>query len=603
MEGALLFTRTKYLLLFTACVKVPTHTICKKKNNKVEYMLGNNECKLQGIGQLFVLEKLLTKSEAVTYCKHAAAEKISLPQYLVKNNILSATEIAHVTAQSFGVPIMDMDRVDVHNLPIALVSEQLMLRHSIVPLFRQGMHLYLATEDPSNQDALKEIQFHTGLIPHPIVVETNKLARIIEHLSTVKDNQELSEYKAELPAGTDDDHDLKTDYSGADDAPVVKFVNKILLKAIKQGASDIHFEPFEKAYRIRFRHDGILHERFTPPLDLSARIAARIKVLSNLDISERRIPQDGSFKINLSNNQSVDFRVSTCPTVGGEKIVVRILDSFNSRLTIESLGLNTAQHEQFIRAIKRPQGMILVTGPTGSGKTVSLYAALNLLNTTDINISTAEDPVEIKIHGINQVNINPKAGLTFSTALRSFLRQDPDAIMVGEIRDLETAEIAIKAAQTGHLVLSTLHTNSAAETLTRLLNMGIPAFNIASAITLIVAQRLVRVLCNQCKTIPSEIHKPNLSRLGFQQAGLNHAQIFQAVGCTQCKNGYQGRIGLFEVLPISKTLEQLIMAGANSLAVQEMAQHEGMMTIYQSGLEKVKQGITTLEEVNRVTVD
>ncbi|MFJ1267688.1 type IV-A pilus assembly ATPase PilB [Legionella lytica] len=548
-------------------------------------------------GQQFALQEFLGPAKTATYSHQAATEKMSLSQYIIKNNILSATQIAHVSAQSFGVPMLDLNCVEVKTLPLALVDETLVHRHSMLPLFCRGDHLYLAAEDPGNHHALKEIQFHTGLHTHAIAVEANKLSALLSHLLSLKHHQELSAFDASTPHN--EHYEFTINPMDSDDAPIVKFVNQILFKAIQQGASDIHFEPFEKEYRIRYRHDGILHEVASPPANLSARITARIKVMAKLDISERRIPQDGSFKTNLPNKQPIDFRVSTCPTTHGEKVVIRILDLDTAKLNIEVLGFNHKQREYFMQAIRRPQGMILVTGPTGSGKTVSLYAALNLLNTPKVNISTAEDPVEIKINGINQVNINPKVGLHFSNVLRSFLRQDPDIIMVGEVRDLETAEIAIKAAQTGHLVLSTLHTNSAVESLTRLINIGIPSVNIVSSLTLIIAQRLARKLCEQCKTLRTDLNKANLLAWKLNETD----QIYKAVGCSQCTEGYRGRIGLFEVLPITKTLSELIMTGASSLEILKRAQQEGMTSIYQSGIEKVRQGITTLEEVNRVTVE
>lgn len=573
-------------------------------------VLSTDEQRLQGIGQLLVLEKLLEKPKAIEYYKLAAAEKITLLQYLVKNKILSSEQIALTAAQSFGVPMLDINCIDTESIPASLVNDKLIRRHSMVPLFSRGNNIYLATDDPSKQSSLKEIQFHTGLNTHPIVVETDKLTQLIEQLLTAKESQGLSEYvddSSDLEgleiSADDEDTDSDNISSVSDDAPIVKFVNKILLEAIKQGASDIHFEPFEREYRIRYRQDGILHEVATPPASLSARITARIKVMSNLDISERRIPQDGGFKMKLSKTRAIDFRVSTCPTAGGEKVVMRVLDAGASKLGIEALGFSPIQRSHFVKAIERPQGMILVTGPTGSGKTVSLYTALNILNTIEVNISTAEDPVEIKVPGINQVNINPKTGLTFSSALRSFLRQDPDIIMVGEIRDFETAEIAVKAAQTGHLVLSTLHTNSAAETLNRLVNMGIPTFNIASSVTIIIAQRLARKLCDQCKVVRDDFTTQGLIELGFKESDLENVQLFKAVGCSQCTNGYRGRVGLFEVLPMTKTIGQLVMTGGNSLDILKQAQADGMLTIYESGLEKVKLGITTIEEVNRVTVD
>jgi len=573
-------------------------------------VLATDEHRLQGIGQLLVLEKLLEKSKAVEYYKEAAAEKISLLQFLVKKKILTAEQIALTSAQNFGVPMIDITCVDIDSIPSNLVNEKLIRRHSMLPLFIKGNNLYLATDDPSKQSSLKEIQFHTGLNANAIVVETDKLSLLIEKLLTAKESQGLSDFGDDsgdlegLEISADDDEPEGENASSVtDDAPIVKFVNKILLDAIKQGTSDIHFEPYEKEYRIRYRQDGILHEVATPPVSLSSRITARIKVMSNLDISERRIPQDGGFKMKISKSRSIDFRVSTCPTYAGEKVVMRILDPSAAKLGIEALGFSPVQRAHFIKAIERPQGMILVTGPTGSGKTVSLYTALNMLNTTEVNISTAEDPVEIKVTGINQVNVNPKAGLTFSGALRSFLRQDPDIIMVGEIRDFETAEIAVKAAQTGHLVLSTLHTNSAAETLNRLVNMGIPTFNIASSVTIIIAQRLARRLCENCKVLRDDFTNLGLLELGFSDEDVVDIKPYKAVGCNQCTHGYRGRVGLYEVLPMTKPLGQLIMSGGNSLEILKVAQAEGMITIYQAGLEKVKMGITTIEEVNRVTVD
>lgn len=573
-------------------------------------MLVANEQRLSGIGQLLVLDNLLEKDKALECCKLALAEKISLIQYLVKNNILSSETIALTAARNFGVPMVDLNCIDIQNIPQTLVNEKLIRRHEMIPLITRGTNLFLATDDPSKQASLKEIQFHTGLNTHAIVVETDKLSQLIEQLIISKESQGLSEYVDDsnefdgFEINSDEDEpETNGSSSVTDDAPIVKFVNKILLEAIKKGASDIHFEPYEKEYRIRYRQDGILHEVAAPPVSLSSRITARIKVMSSLDISERRVPQDGGFKMKLSKTRSIDFRVSTCPTSGGEKVVMRVLDPGSTKLGIEALGFSPVQQGHFIKAIEKPQGMILVTGPTGSGKTVSLYTALNILNTTEVNISTAEDPVEIKVPGINQVNINIKAGLTFSSALRSFLRQDPDIIMVGEIRDLETAEIAVKAAQTGHLVLSTLHTNSAAETLNRLVNMGIPTFNIASSVTIIIAQRLARKLCEHCKKIRDDFTPQGLIELGFKETDIEHVTLYKAVGCDKCTNGYKGRVGLFEVLPMTKDLGQLIMSGGNSLEILKLAQKDGMLTIFESGLEKAKLGVTTIEEVNRVTVD
>jgi type IV pilus assembly protein PilB len=528
--------------------------------------------KSHGMGLLLVREKLLTQSEAIEYSHSALNEQISLIQYLVKHQILTAEQIARTAAENFGLPLLNIDCFDPSSIQTQLVNDQLIRRHRIIPLVKKGNYLYIAIDDPSNQAPIKEIQFQTELNVIPIVVETNKLAHLIEQFLSSKSSQGL--------------------FTELNDTPVIQLVNDLLFEAIKQGASDIHFEPYEYIYRIRYRQDGILHQVINHPLSLAPRITTRIKVLSNLDISEKRIPQDGSFKLKCSQERTIDFRVSTCPVYHGEKIVIRILDPGAVTFGIEALGFSPMQRDLFVEAIERPQGMILITGPTGSGKTVSLYTALNSLNTNEVNISTAEDPVEIKIAGINQVNINLKAGLTFATALRAFLRQDPDIIMVGEIRDLETAEIAVKAAQTGHLVLSTLHTNSAAETLNRLISLGVPTFNIASSVSLVIAQRLARKLCEQCK-LPREYDAAQ-----YQMGGQ-----FKAVGCNQCNQGYKGRIGLFEVLPMSRDLGQLIMSGANSQDILIKARSQGMLTIYESGLSKVKEGITTLEEINRVTID
>jgi type IV pilus assembly protein PilB len=572
-------------------------------------MSSSSEDFLQGLSQLLIQENLLDKEKAINYQKAAETNKLSLIQYLVSKKIIESLPIAIAIAKNFGLSIIDLDSIDVELLPIALVNEKLIRRHTLVPLFHRGTFLYVAADDPSKQTAIKEIQFHTGLTIIPIVVESDKLTNLIDHLLNQKENQGLSDYFEEsqeiedLEFSGEEEKESDTPDVTKDDAPVVKFVNRILVDAIKRGVSDIHFEPYDKEYRIRYRQDGLLNEVASPPSGLSARIAARLKIMSNLDISERRIPQDGRFKMKLSRTRSIDFRVSSCPTVAGEKIVMRILDPGSTKLGIEALGFSPQQEKHFLHAIERPQGMILVTGPTGSGKTVTLYTALNILNTIEKNISTAEDPVEIKVSGINQVNINPKAGLTFSGALRAFLRQDPDIIMVGEVRDLETAEIAIKAAQTGHLVLSTLHTNSAAETLTRLVNMGVPSFNIASSVSLIVAQRLVRRLCETCKAIRDDMTQQSLIELGFDESTASSMKTYKAVGCDQCSNGYRGRFGLFEVLPMSKKLGQMIMSGGTSLDILKQAQEEGMLTVYQAGLEKIKEGSTTIEEVNRVTIE
>lgn len=566
--------------------------------------------RLQGITLILAQEGILEQQTALDYQQIAIEKKTSILQYLVEEEIVPARVMASSISQSFGLPLLNLECMELESIPVSLVNEKLIRRHRLIPLFSRGTQLFIATDDPSKQASLKEIQFHTGLQVYPVVVETDKLSSLIDTLLRKDEDQGLEDYYddsqdiAEFEISSEDDNkdDDATSLSN-EDAPIVKFVNRIIVEAIKKGVSDIHFEPYENEFRIRYRQDGLLYLVSAPSLSLSSRIAARLKIMSNLDISERRVPQDGRFKMKLSRNKSIDFRVNTCPTIGGEKIVLRILDPGSTKLGIEALGFSGLQKDNFLHAITRPQGMILVTGPTGSGKTVTLYTALNLLNTIDVNISTAEDPVELKLMGINQVNINPKAGLNFSGVLRAFLRQDPDIIMVGEVRDLETAEIAIKAAQTGHLVLSTLHTNSAAETLTRLVNMGVPSFNIASSVSLIIAQRLVRKLCEVCKVVRDDTTPTSLMELGFSEEDSHHMQTYRAVGCKQCTNGFRGRIGLFEVMPMSKSLGQLIMSGGNSLDILKAAQSEGMLTIYQAGLEKIKAGITSIEEINRVTVD
>lgn len=512
------------------------------------------ERNLESMTQILVIANLLTHEKAIFYQNAASNAGLGILQYLVENNICCPKIIASFTAQHFGLSFIDLNSIDIASIPTLFVNETLIRRHRIVPLFNKDNQLHVATDDPSQHTALKDIQFHTGLHIVPHVVETHKLTALINTLLNNKENQGLTDY---VSASTSTEsmlfdtgaHADKSDVSFFDE-PVVKFVKRMILDAIEQKASDIHFEPYDDTYRIRYRKDGLLIAIATPPHTLSNRIAARIKVLANLDTSERRVPQDGRFRMQPLDKHVIDFRVSTCPTVSGEKIVVRILDTQANKPDIESLGFSSKQKNCFLQAISRPQGLVLVTGPTGSGKTMTLYAALGLLNTAEKNISTAEDPVEINVHGINQVNINPKIGLTFAGTLRAFLRQDPDIIMIGEMRDLETAEIAIKAAQTGHLVLSTLHTNSAAETLTRLMNMGVHAFNIASSVSLIVAQRLVRRLCERCKLMRTDLTTQNLIKLGL----TDHFPSYKAMSCNQCAHGYRGRIALFEVMPISKKI-------------------------------------------------
>ena len=460
--------------------------------------------------------------------------------------------------------------------------------------------------DPTHVEALEEIRFNTGINTEGIVVEHSALERAIDNVMAAKDSQSLSEEFGDLDLEnleleSIDAKEDEPDIVG-DDAPVVRFVNKILLDAINKGASDLHFEPYEKTYRVRFRVDGILQEVASPPITMSSRIAARLKVMSRLNIAEKRIPQDGRVKMKLSKNRAIDFRVSTLPTLFGEKIVMRILDPSSAQMGIDALGYDPDQKKLYLDALHKPQGMILVTGPTGSGKTVSLYTGVNILNTPERNISTAEDPVEINLAGVNQVNVNPSQGLTFASALRAFLRQDPDVILVGEIRDLETADIAIKAAQTGHMVLSTLHTNSAPETLTRLLNMGVAPFNIATTVNLVIAQRLARRLCPECKR-KADVPKDVLLGFGFKEDELDDLTVYEPVGCDRCTNGYKGRVGVYQVMPITEGISRIIMESGNAIDIADQAEKEGIPDLRRSALEKVKQGLISLAEVNRITQD
>jgi len=525
-------------------------------------------------------------------------------RFLIEDKKLDAENIAKILSRSFGYPLIDLNAFDTAMIPDGIRNEKLIRKHNALPLFLRGKVLFVAMSDPTNLDALEDIQFNTGFPTELVLTNDHNLQIFIDKiLEEEGDALDISDIDAEELAGIDVQEERKEDdvaTGDKEDAPIVVYINKILLDAIRKGASDLHFEPYEKSYRIRFRVDGILTEMAKPPISLASRMAARLKVMSKLDIAERRVPQDGRIKLALSKKKSIDFRVSTLPTMWGEKIVMRILDSSSAMLGIEMLGYEPAQKAIYMEALEQPQGMILVTGPTGSGKTVSLYTGLNILNTEERNISTAEDPVEINLEGINQVQINVRAGLTFPNALRSFLRQDPDIVMVGEIRDLETAEIAIKAAQTGHLVLSTLHTNSAAETLTRLLNMGVPSYNVASSVSIIIAQRLARRLCSHCK-VEDIIPKPELEKQGFTSEQLNDIQLFKPVGCDHCTGGYKGRVGIYEVIKISEKMSSIIMEGGNSMDIAKQCQDEGFNNLRQSGLEKAHQGVTSLTEINRVT--
>lgn len=556
-----------------------------------------------GLARRLVQEGLLTEDSAEQALQSAKTSNQPFVSHLVTNGLANALDIATLASAEFGVPILDLNAIELESAPVNLVEEKLIRKHHALPLFKRGNRLYLGVSDPTNLQGLDEIKFHTGLTTDAVIIEENKLSKGIE---TALSANETS--MADMLDGDLDNLDFATDGDTAsqegdldvDDAPIVRYVNKILLDAINGGASDIHFEPYEKVFRIRYRTDGMLHEVSSPPVNTATRMTARIKVMARLNIAERRVPQDGRIKMVLSKSRAIDFRVNTCPTLYGEKIVLRILDPTSAQLGIEALGFEPHQREAFEAAIKKPYGMILVTGPTGSGKTVSLYTGLNMLNAPEVNISTAEDPVEIQVPGINQVNVNVKTGLTFAEALRAFLRQDPDIVMVGEIRDLETAEIAVKAAQTGHLVLSTLHTNDAPQTLTRLANMGVPPFNIASSVNLIMAQRLARKLCDHCKA-PENLPKEALLEEGFSPEEIPNLTTYKAVGCDQCTQGYKGRVGIFQVMPVSDSMGKLIMEGGNSLQLQEQAEKEGTFSLRHAGLNKVREGITSLEEINRVT--
>ncbi len=565
---------------------------------------------LRGLARRLINDNLLSEEEAQKAFQQALKKHIPFVRYLVEQKILGSHEIAVVASQEFGIPLFDLSALDIEQATVKLVKEQLIRAHQAFPLFQRGNRLFLGISDPSNFQGLDEIKFHTGLLTEAIVVEEEKLRQAIETglqdqdsgmMSMMDDDLDDDLDGLDISAGEDESISQREDLD-VDEAPVVRFVNKMLLDAIKLGASDIHFEPYEKTFRVRYRQDGILREIASPPVGIAARLTARIKVMSHLNITERRIPQDGRIKLNLSKNRSIEFRVNTCPTIHGEKIVLRILDPTSAQIGIEALGFEPEQQKAFEAAIRKPDGLILVTGPTGSGKTISLYTGLNILNTPDINISTAEDPVEVQVPGINQVNMNTKTGLTFAVAMRAFLRQDPDIIMVGEVRDQETAEIAVKAAQTGHLVFSTLHTNDAPETLTRLANMGIPPFNIASSVLLILAQRLARRLCEHCKTL-DDIPEEALLKEGFTKTDLEGLKIYKAVGCNHCSNGYKGRVGIFQVMPISEAMGRLIMEGGSSLQLADEATKEGVSNLRNSGLRKVKAGITSLAEINRVTKD
>ena len=571
---------------------------------------GTSRVALGGLAQRLVQDGLLDEVAMHDAIGKAKEKRLSLVSHLVSSKVATARDIAISASNEFGVPLLDMDSIVPDLEVFRVVSDKLLAKHRVMPLMKRGKRLFLAVSDPTNLHALDEIRFQTSMSIEFVVVEDDKLQKAVD--------KAMDQAETVMPKFSDDDIDLENlEVTGGDeeaeaaalgrddveDAPIVRFVNKILLDAIKKGASDIHFEPYEKIFRIRTRLDGVLKEVALPPVQLAVKIVARLKVMARLDIAERRVPQDGRIKMRLSKNRAIDFRVSTCPTLFGEKVVTRILDPSSAMLGIDALGYEPFQRETYLKYLAKPQGMILVTGPTGSGKTVSLYTGLNILNTEDCNISTAEDPAEINLPGINQVNVNPKVGLTFAAALRAFLRQDPDVIMVGEIRDLETAEIAIKAAQTGHLVLSTLHTNDAPQTLTRLIDMGVKPYAIATSVSLIIAQRLARKLCTNCKQsidIPPEA----LRKEGFQDADIaSGIRIYRAVGCSQCTDGYKGRMGIYQVMPVTETIGRIIMEGGGAINISDQATKDGIWNLRRAGLEKVRSGLTSLEEVNNVTID
>jgi len=581
-------------------------------NDNASLALGGNRSGLGGLPQRLVQDGVVEESAMLNAIQSAKDRKSSFVTQLIAAGAAKARDIAIAASSEFGVPLYDLDSHQVDLDIVKLVQDKLLQKHRCLPLFRRGKRLFLAVADPTNLHAIDEIKFQTGLGIEAIVVEDDKLQKAID--------KAVEQADAAMPQLTDDEtgFDLENlDVSGGDDdaegagvsrddvedAPIVRFVNKLLLDAIRRGASDIHFEPYEKMYRIRLRMDGILKEVAQPPVQLAMKLSARLKVMSRLDIAERRVPQDGRIKMKLSKTRAIDFRVSTCPTLFGEKIVCRILDPSQAMLGIDSLGYEPFQREIYLKNLARPQGMILVTGPTGSGKTVSLYTGLNILNREDTNISTAEDPAEINLPGVNQVNVNNKVGLTFAAALRAFLRQDPDVVMVGEIRDLETAEIAIKAAQTGHLVMSTLHTNDAPQTLTRLVDMGVKPYAIATSVSLIIAQRLARRLCPQCKTIV-DVPAEALLKEGFQEADVKTGiKVYAPKGCSACTDGYKGRVGIYQVMPVTEAMGRIIMEGGNAISISDQAAKEGVWDLRRSGLEKVRQGMTSLDEVNSVTIE
>jgi type IV pilus assembly protein PilB len=560
---------------------------------------------LSGMARRLVSEGLLPEDDVRKAMVESAQRKLPLGSWLLDQNLVDNAQLTRIASLEFGMPMMDVSSLNPATMPLDLLSEALITKHQALPLFRRGKRLFVGIADPTQSHALDEIKFHSNCLVEPILVERASLQRVIEGLlnnlrDTMPDMGGGEFDELDLEVGSDEVESTGIDATGTDDAPVVKFVNKILVDAIRRGASDIHFEPFETQYRVRLRIDGMLKAVASPPMKMANRISSRLKVMAQLDIAEKRVPQDGRIKLNLSKTRAIDFRVSSLPTLFGEKIVLRILDGSAAKIGIEKLGYEPEQQKLYIDAIHRPYGMVLVTGPTGSGKTVSLYTGLNMLNTNERNISTVEDPVEIRVEGINQVQQNVKRGMTFASALRSFLRQDPDVIMVGEIRDLETAEIAVKAAQTGHMVLSTLHTNDAPQTIARLMNMGIAPYNIISSVTLIIAQRLARRL-HDCKK-PMNVPPKVLLDAGFSQADIDAGMtIYEAVGCDGCTEGYKGRVGIYQVMPMLEDIQKIILQGGNAMQIADVARAAGVNDLRASAMLKVKQGMTSLIEMDRVT--
>ena len=563
--------------------------------------------KYGGLAQQLISDGVVSEANMKTAQIESQQQQIGLVPYLVDNKLADAYQLAQMLSQAFGDPLFDLDALNVDVIPKDLVDEKIVRKFNALPLFKRGQRLFVALSDPTRVDAIDAIAFNSRLSIETIVVEENKLKKRIEsaYADTMQsfDSFSDSDLNVGFEDGDEDKEDGETQLNdGVDEAPVVKFVNKMLVDAIRMGASDLHFEPYEKSFRVRFRVDGVMQKMASPPVQLANKIAARLKVMSQMDISERRVPQDGRIKLKISKNKAIDFRVNSLPTLFGEKLVLRILDPSSAMLGIDALGYEPDQQEMFLEALHKPQGMLLITGPTGSGKTVSLYTGINILNTGATNISTAEDPVEINLEGINQVNVNAKVGLTFANALKSFLRQDPDIVMVGEIRDLETAEIAIKAAQTGHMVLSTLHTNSAPETLTRLRNMGVASFNIATSVNLVIAQRLARRLCKNCKK-PISIPRQSLLEIGFTDTDLDNTDnvIYEPVGCNECREGYKGRVGIYEVMKVSPDISRIIMEDGNAIDIKDAAIKNGFRDLRRSGILKVLQGVTSIQEMMRVT--